>query len=1029
MKKFAFLLTIILGLVLFFTANTSFSQISPAEARKIIQTHPEAHKYITPEGMPTSEGTRLLEIRQQGGTLTSEEVRDGLEKLKQKDQKTILPEETLLPEEATPLEEIKQEVDALKQETAKVFPAGLPIFGQQLFAAGQASFTPPANMPVPANYIIGPDDNIVVQLWGRINEQYALAVQRDGSVQLPHIGVIQVAGLTYKQLQELIEREMETITGVKANVIMGKLRSITIFVVGSVKNPGAHTVSAFDTILSTLIYARGPNLFGTMRNIQLKRNNKTVTTFDLYDLILRGDNSKDVRLMPGDIIFVPQAGTIVAIGGYVRAPAIYELKQDKSLLNALQLAGGIKPAAYAEQIQIKRFLENRERIVLDMSLDELKNEKNPFMLQDGDVVRVFPVVKQDTNVVYLFGNIMRPGKYEFSSGMRISDIVKVEDLKSETYFPYGLIKRYSPPEMLAELVPFNLGEALLKHNMQENIILQTGDEIHIFSGWAFTDKPEVSVAGEVRTPGKLFYKTDMRVRDVIMAAGNLTKNAYLNKGQIIRVNEKKEFTTIYFDVARALENDLQENLLLQDQDKIIIHSIWEVKWQEAASIAGEVKKPHTAILTKSMRISDLIFKAGGLTRDSYLERAELYRTDWRTKKVTLQIFNLSKALADDPDHNIELQDLDRVVIHSIWSTLHKKEVSIAGDIANPGTYEYAQNMTIKNLIFAAGNILESTYMGQAEITSLVIENRKTSRMTRKTINLGKALLGDPTHNVMLRPHDRLHIKRIPNWHETKHVTVTGEFKFPGEYVVKKGERLSSLIERAGGYTDHAHLRGAVFTRERVRASQQVSLDEMALRMEREVMSQAADQMATAITGAEIEAKRVELEQKQKFIDSLRDLKATGRMTIQLAHLRLLKGSDYDIILEEGDSLTIPTANDVVTVVGAVMSHGSFIYAADRTYRNYIEMTGGFSRYADKDNIFILKVDGSAKMVKGSISWNPFQSRWELTAFGEKINMIEPGDTIIVPEEVSRVAWMREIKDLTQVLMQIAVTSAVTIKMF
>lgn len=1033
MKKSIFLLTIFgvtILLVLILAANPSFSQnISPADAQKIIQTHPEAKKYVTPEGKPTSEGAKLLETRQKEGAITPAEIKEGMEKLKEKGPEAVLPEEILPPEEVAPPEEVKEEAEILKPKLSKAFPGDLLIFGQQLFSAGPASFTPPSNMPVSTDYIIGPDDNIVVQLWGRINEQYTLTVQRDGSIQLPQIGTIQVAGLTYKQLQKLIKRETESITGVNVNVTMGKLRSITIFVVGSVKKPGAYTVSAFDTILNALIYVRGPDVLGSMRNIQLRRRNKIVTTFDLYDLILKGDNSKDMRLEPGDIIFVPKAETVVSIAGDVKVPAVYELKKEKSLLNALELAGGIKPSAYSEQIQIQRYLENKERIILDMSLDGLKKEKKPFMLQDGDVVRIFPVIKEDTNAVYLFGNVTRPGKYEYSSEMRISDIIKAEDLKPETYFPYALLKRYNPPEMSAELVPFNLGEALLKHNMKENIRLQSGDEIHIFSKWTFEDKPYVSVAGEVRRPGKHPYKEGMRVKDAMLAAGDLTKNAYLKKGEIIRVNEKKEYQTIYFDVAKVLENDPQVNFLLQNEDSVIIHSIWEEKWKEVVSISGDIKKPQTVILTESMRISDLIFKAGGLTRDSYLEKAELYRTDWRTKKVTLRSFNLKKALDNDPNNNIELKDLDRVVIHSIWETIYKKEVSIVGEIAKPGTYGYAENMTIKGLVFAAGNILESAYVDEAELTSLIVEDRQISKMERKTINLGKAMEGDPAHNVRLMPNDRLHVKRIPNWHEAKYVSVLGELRFPGRYVIKKGERLTSLIVRAGGYTDEAYLRGAVFTRESVRALQQTSLNEMARRMEREVMSQGSAQLATSVSIEEITSKKVELEQKQKFIELLYALKATGRMTIKLAHARLLKGSDYDIMLEDGDSLTIPTKNNVVSVVGAVMSHGSYIYSDDLKYHDYIAMTGGYSEYADEGNVFVLKVDGSARKIKKSISWNPFKSRWEITVFGEKVKELEPGDTIIVPEEVSRIAWMREIRDITQIIMQMAVVAAITTNMF
>jgi len=259
--------------------------------------------------------------------------------------------------------------------------------------------------------------------------------------------------------------------------------------------------------------------------------------------------------------------------------------------------------------------------------------------------------------------------------------------------------------------------------------------------------------------------------------------------------------------------------------------------------------------------------------------------------------------------------------------------------------------------------------------------------------------------------------------------ISGELRLPGQYSIKKDEKLSSLIERAGGYTDHAYLRGAVFTRESVRALQQSSLDEMIRQIEREVMPRGSMQMATAVSKEEIEAKKVELDHKKKFIESLHNIKATGRMTIRAAHIRLLKGSNDDIVLEDGDCLTIPVKNNVVNVVGGVMSHGSYIFSDDSTYEDYIAMAGGYSEYADKGNVFTLKVDGSARKINDFIRWNPFKLRWEITAFGDKTKEIEPGDTIIVPEEISRIAWLREIKDITQDLMQMAMTAGITIKLF
>jgi len=243
--------------------------------------------------------------------------------------------------------------------------------------------------------------------------------------------------------------------------------------------------------------------------------------------------------------------------------------------------------------------------------------------------------------------------------------------------------------------------------------------------------------------------------------------------------------------------------------------------------------------------------------------------------------------------------------------------------------------------------------------------------------------------------------------------------------------LSSLIERAGGYTDEAYLRGAVFTRERVKAMQQKSIEEMADRLEKELLASSASAAATALSAEEIAGKKVEIEQKKNLIENMRKLKALGRMTIKLAHLRLLKGSEYDFELEDGDRLEIPQKSSTVGVVGAVMSQGAHVFSPKADYQDYINQSGGYSNYADTGKVYILKVDGSARRAyKGTINWNDKKERLELAAFSEaEANYVEPGDVIAVPENFERIAWLREIRDITQILMNTAVAAGVVIKLF
>ncbi|NOZ68747.1 MAG: hypothetical protein GXP46_05785 [Deferribacteres bacterium] len=739
-------------------------------------------------------------------------------------------------------------------------------------------------------------------------------------------------------MKHYVTEQAKRIVGAKINITLGALKSIQVFVLGEVKRPGSYALDSFSTIINAVLAAGGPTEIGSLRNIQLKRDKKTIAVMDMYDFLLNGDKSQDKNLLSGDVIFVPTVGPLVGIAGNVKRPAVYELKDRYDLSGLFDMAGGVIPSAYTQQIQVERIQKNERRIVIDIDDKDLTASRD-FMLQDGDLVKVFSIVDRDVNVVFLKGNVKHPGKYEYKPGMRVKDLIKdTSALLKETYFEYALIKRLQPPALTTELIPFNLGRLLLAGNDADNIRLKPRDTVYIFSRWLFRDKPSITVEGEVREKGTFELTDNYRVRDAVLEAGGLTKDASLQKGEIFRTDESGRVKQIYF--------------------------------------------------------------------------------------------NVGLAMADDPEENLLLRDRDRVVIHSLWEERYRQTVSIEGDVRNPGDYPLTEDMRISDLVFAAGNVLESAYLDEAEVSSFTLVNGKRVKIDYKTVNLGLALKKDPAEDLLLRPYDRIFIKRIPGWREKQFVTISGEVRFPGTYIIKDGETLSSLIERAGGYTDRAYIRGAVFTREEVRKIQQQSIEEMIRRLEKELLTAGSVEASAASSKEEIEAKRLSMEQRQKLLASLRKVRAPGRMSIRLAHLRLLKNSEYDIELKEGDSLFIPAKNSAVNVLGAVMSRGSFVFSERFDYKDYIEMAGGYTKYADEDNVYVLKADGTAmKLSGGFFNWNSYRSRWELSAFSGDTKTIEPGDSIVVPEKLERIAWLREFKDLTQILYQIALTTGVVITVF
>lgn len=915
--------------------------LSPSQQQAIQAEMDKTGGQLTPEAL------EALKSKPEFKGLSPEEVAKGKQMLQQKDTAA----EQKHAETKTPFEGEKREISSETTREANLFDRfrtvgkyqdislNLRPFGYEFFSqAAVRVLTDRKDIPVPLKYVIGPGDEVRLLLWGRVNAQYNLTVDRDGRITIPQIGPLYVAGMTFEEMSKYIIKQSEQIVGTNVDISMGALKTIQVFILGDVVRPGPYTIGSFATITDALLMAGGPTVIGSMRNVQLRRKGQLVTTFDLYDLLLKGDKSKDMTLLAGDVVFVPVTGPLVGIAGNVKRPAIYELRSHFDLQALIDLAGGIIPTAYTQQIQVERIVKNERHIVVDID-DKNLAKTGEIKLQEGDLVKIFPIVDRNVNVIYLNGNVKRPGKYEIKTAMRLGDILKTpEDLLPETYFDYGLIKRLVPPEMKTVLVPFNLGAILLKKDPAADIALAPQDQIFIFHKSFFKERPFFIVEGQVRKEGKYGLDENFRVKDAILAAGGLTRDAYPDRGVIIRRDKDRQYHAIYFHVANALEGASSDNLLLQDEDRIVIHSIWEYKY--------------------------------------------------------------------------------------------KKQVTVEGDVAKPGTYELTEGMTVRDIVFRAGNILESAYLEEAELSSLTFEDRKATKTDYRVINLRKALDGDPTHNVLLKPYDHLFVKRIPNWGERYYVTLSGEFRFPGRYAIRKGERLSSVIERAGGYLPTAHLRGAYFTREKVREIQQKSLEDMSKRMERELLSEGAIKIASSLSAEEVSAKNQEVQMKRKLIDYIRSLKATGRMNISLAHLRLLKGSHYDIELEDGDTLHLPTKNNVINVVGAVMAEGSHIYDERLTYMDYIDRSGGFTRYADEGNVFVVKVDGTARrLAQGFTDWNDKHERWELTSFGSETKKIEPGDIIVVPEKVSSIAWLRDIRDITQILMNTAVTAATIIKLW
>jgi len=988
------------------------------------------------------------------GTLTPAEIETGRALLEQKRseagqakeadiKKESAPADRKTEAEVRPASEEAGEKSEIKKppETADPFfkKTDLPelpeleIYGHKLFSRDPATFAPITALPVSDDYIVGPGDEIKVLMWGRLDAEYSLAVDNEGSINFPRIGPLTVAGLTFDELKDLIRRKAEAITGVSVNVTMGRLRTIQVFVLGEVKSPGVYSVSALAKVGNALLYSGGPTPLGSLRNIQLKRQGKALTVVDLYDFMLKGDVSADVRLMPGDVVFVPQVGPLVSVSGNVNRPAIYELKGDIDLQTALNMAGGLAPRAFNQRIQIVRAFQNQFQVVLDIPYAEVR-DRQAVPLQDGDVVRVFAILTTTENAVYLYGNVLRPGQYAFKEGLRILDLVPdKQSLELDTYFDYALVKRYHIETMQTELIPFELGRLLEGRDAAHNILLKPLDEIYIFNRSLFKDREFALAEGRVRKPGR-YLIDQMKIRDLILQAGSLADDAYLPKAELIRVDRNRHLRTIYFDVAAALADDPEHNLALQHEDRVIIHSIWETQWKAAVTIEGEVKQPGEYPLTRDMRLKDLFFKAGNFTRDAYLSLGHLYRTDRLTKDVSIHTFNVEKALAGDAQNNLALQDQDKVVVRNIREYKPLYSVFVNGQVNNPGEYPHASNMTVKDLILIAGNIRDAAYLDKGELTRFTIVDGQQVETSILNFNIDLALKNHPAHNLRLQPLDIVTVKTIPNWWERKKtVTVSGEVMFPGAYPIREDERISDVLERAGGFSGYAYLRGAVFTRESVRKVQQQRLQDLLDKLESDVARLSSAEAQAALSPEDLAAQTQFVSAQKALIAKLKESRASGRVVVSMKPLGVLKGSPGDIVLEDGDVLHIPGKVNTINVLGSVYNPTALIYDPARPeLKHYLALTGGPTRDAEEKSMYVVRADGTVISKQSSgwfgVNWDSEENRWGFGRSFESVSL-NPGDTVLVPEKIIKPSYMRDAKDITQILFQIAVAAGVTIALF
>ncbi len=411
-------------------------------------------------------------------------------------------------------------------------------FGYAVFSSPVSTFAPVDDVPVGPDYILGPGDNMIINVSGAMDSALARTVDRNGRVFLPRVGPVRVWGLTFSQADRLVREELARyFRGFYTTVTLGRLRTIRVHVVGEVCQPGSYIVSSLSTLTNALYAAGGPTKLGSLREIRLHRNNHLVGTLDLYDFLLRGDRTQDFRLESGDTIFVPTVGHVVGIEGEVKRPAIYEAHEPISVSDLILMAGGVTPRSYLKRVQVVRQEPSAERTAIDLDLTNVfirGDRSSDLTLENGDLVRVFPSDYRVYNVVHLSGAVKYPGDYELKPEMRISQLLPRERVLPEAYLERVEIVRRQP-DLSTEILAVDLKQAWAGRPVQD-VALKPLDEVHVRTELRAVGT--VTLEGEVKRPGQYSIARGERLNSVIRRAGGFTDRAYLRGAVFTRASLK-----------------------------------------------------------------------------------------------------------------------------------------------------------------------------------------------------------------------------------------------------------------------------------------------------------------------------------------------------------------------------------------------------------------------------------------------------------------------------------------------------------
>jgi protein involved in polysaccharide export with SLBB domain len=613
------------------------------------------------------------------------------------------------------------------------------VFGSELFTTSSLTFQPDLKIATPLNYELGPDDELSISVYGLQEASFNLTISPEGTIYIPNVGQIKLAGETIESATAKIRNKMASIAygslrsgASKLSVSLGKIRSIRVTVLGAAR-PGTYTVSSLSTLFNVLYQAGGPSVNGSFREIELLRNNRVERKIDLYNFLQTGSQADNVRVRENDVIRIPVYKKRVEIGGEVKRPGIFELVENERVTDLLKYSSGFTDNAYRASIKVTQ-LTDKDKRVKDLESEEFAM----YIPLPGDYFEVSKILNRYQNRVNISGAVFRPGTFEITPKLTVGELIKRADgLREDAFTSRGQIIRLKS-DLTTEIIPFDIIAAI---NGTNDIPVIREDNIIISSIFDLKDKFNVSVQGEVRRPGTFSFVDSLSLKDLILQAGGFTDAAYPQKIEIARLIRRDTLTSSDVRLSEVIDvenlNDLSlnnKNIVLKPFDVVTVRRSPGYIELQSVTVSGQVQYPGPYVLsTRLERISDLLKRAGGLAPEAYAEGAYLKRVNRK-----------------DVVSEIERKTVERIQ-QQLNDTTHQVSASVARNFDQIP-------IELKSIMAAPGK----------------------------------------EEDMVLKPGDELYIPR-----NDEEIRVSGEVLFPTQIPFRGGKDLKSYVSDAGGFTDNA----------------------------------------------------------------------------------------------------------------------------------------------------------------------------------------------------------------------------------